>query len=358
MQPAHACQKPAPLLHLSLSILFTLFPFVVVAYQNIYRFFFFSFLYIGLVSTARGTFTQAMFVSSSIPAAVYAASPRAQLHMIHIQDRLSADPPRKTPQAVPSPPPRGDRDSHLCSLNATMPHPVEWVSEIPPCAADLSRSAPQEDQHAHLATHPYSMRPNMSSEMRSVTPCRRNCSCSVSSGSIRLRSSSPPQPHRPSQGYAFITLFGFTRSCTPVRTASMAPSSTAAKTSLSQAEQPLAEPDAEDTASEDVAPAQLLRKDEAHEQAKGLNISATSPSLKALPASPTFKEMSSTTLPSAQQSNKSQSGAAGPNTHASPFDSYVVVSEMSVPLEGSFHVLLSEASATVEVSDTNEKEEW
>ena len=107
-----------------------------------------------------------------------------------------------------------------------------------------------------------------------------------------------------------------------------------------------------------VAPAQLLRKDEAHEQAKGLNISATSPSLKALPASPTFKEMSSTTLPSAQQSNKSQSGAAGPNTHASPFDSYVVVSEMSVPLEGSFHVLLSEASATVEVSDTNEKEEW
>ena len=319
---------------------------------------FFSFLYIGLVSTARGTFTQAMFVSSSIPAAVYAASPRAQLHMIHIQDRLSADPPRKTPQAVPSPPPRGDRDSHLCSLNATMPHPVEWVSEIPPCAADLSRSPPQEDQHAHQATHPYSMRPNMSSEMRSVTPCRRNCSCSVSSGSIRLRSSSPPQPHRPSQGYAFITLFGFTRSCTPVRTASMAPSSTAAKTSLSQAEQPLAEPDAEDAASEDVAPAQLLRKDEAHEQAKGLNISATSPSLKALPASPTFKEMSSTTLPSAQQSNKSQSGAAGPNTHASPFDSYVVVSEMSVPLEGSFHVLLSEASATVEVSDTNEKEEW
>lgn len=299
-----------------------------------------------------------MFVSSSIPAAVYAASPRAQLHMIHIQDRLSADPPRKTPQAAPSPPPRGDRDSHLCSLNATMPHPVEWVSEIPPCAADLSRSVPQEDQHAHHATHPYSMRPNMSSEMRSVTPCRRNCSCSVSSGPTRLRSSSPPQPHRPSQGYAFITLFGFTRSCTPVRTASMAPSSTAAKTSLSQAERPLAEPDAEDTASKDVAPAQLLRKDEAHEQAQGLNISATSPSLKALPASPTFKEMSSTTLPSAQQSNKSQSGAAGPNTHASPFDSYVVVSEMSVPLEGSFHVLLSEASATVEVSDTNENEEW
>lgn len=351
-----------------------------------------------------------MFASSSIPAAMYTASPRAQLHMMHIQDRLHSSSPfkqRRPPPPSPShqqqqqqqqdqereqlPPQPFPHDPNAASFNTTIPHPVAAASGILSRNTNITSPTEQANlsanrQSTRHSLHPHHVYYRHHPTPRSTTP-RRSSSAGVSLRRFRRRSGSPQrqqqQQQRPSQGYDMVTLFGFTHDRPSVREASAARSSTrinanvpppsSAQTQPQQQHQP--EEQQKEQSFQFEEPSDLPQHgdpsanvfdtatQEANTQntaAEGLSFSNTSPSQKALPPTVVagMKTISTAFIPSIQQSEKSRSAFMGPNASAARLDSSrIVVSEMSMPVENSFHVVLSDPSVSLLISDTDEEEE-
>lgn len=312
-----------------------------------------------------------MFASSSIPAAMYTASPRAQLHMMHIQDRLHPSAPHKQRSPQPQPPREQKpqqptaQDTNVSSLHNTVPHLVMAASDVPPRHMDITCPTEQIDHATNRPSTRHSLQAlHQQYGLRSTTP-RRSSSGGVSLRRLRHRSSSPQQ-RRPSHGYDVVTLFGFTHDRAAVREASAVRSSTRLPAAAAAAAVPPHSVQSSDQPPRESTPIDGCERatrevNTQNTATEDLRFSSTSPAQKALPTAvvPEAKTVSTTFIPSIQRSEKSRSGILlVPNASACRLDSSrIVVSEMSIPVENSFHVVLSDPSVSMLISDLDEEEE-